>query len=460
MPAKAKTREQPNLDTLSMIGPDGSRSTVHPSDVKGPWQRRKLRFWVFLIAVYLAIPWIRIGGNPAVLIDIPKRQFFLFGATFNAQDFWLMIFVALGVGFSLFIISAMFGRAWCGFGCPHTVFLEGVYRRVERFFDGNHVQRRALAESSWNAKKVFKRAGKWGTWLAISLVLSHTMLSYFMPMTTLIEATTSSPAAHPAAFTFVLLATIVIYFNFAWFREQLCIVICPYGRLQSVLYDRDTVQVSYDDVRGEPRGRFSDPGRGACVDCSHCVAVCPTGIDIRNGTQLECVGCSNCIDACDAVMEKIDQEKGLVRFASQNEIAGEPRRLLRPRTLVYLTVWLAFVSAGVFALSRHTTFEAKILRQNVPVTRVEGMVQNAFFVQIVNKASTKRTFTLEVEQIPDVELVQPIKSVELEPFADARLPVFARFEGKKVASRQVLRMTVDDGVEPRTLTLDLIGGRK
>ncbi len=459
-PATA-SKSLPNLDELSMLLDDGSRTTIHPSDVKGPWQRFKHRFWVLLIAIYLAIPWIRIGGHPAILIDIPRRQFFLFGSTFNAQDFWMMVFVVLGIGVGLIIVSATYGRAWCGFGCPQTVFLEGVYRRVERFFDGNHVQRRALAASAWTLNKTLRRLGKWATWLVISLVLSHTFLSYFMPMTTLIEAITSPPSTHPAAFTFILIATGIIYFNFAWFREQLCIVICPYGRLQSVLYDRDTVQVAYDDVRGEPRGRYNDKNRGDCVDCRHCVAVCPTGIDIRNGTQLECVGCTNCIDACDAVMEKIGQPKGLVRLASLNEIHGAARRVVRPRTILYAIIWVALLAAFITAISTRKTFEVKLLRQQgTPITRVEGRVQNAFMIHVVNKAAEKKKFTLSVADIPGVELIQPVKDIELEGFADTRLPLFVRFSADDVGKDQNLRVTVDDGEAPRTTELVLIGGKR
>ncbi|MCA8972180.1 MAG: cytochrome c oxidase accessory protein CcoG [Planctomycetes bacterium] len=460
-PAAAPKTHAPNLDELSMLLADGSRSTIHPSDVKGPWQRFKLRIWVVLIAIYLAIPWIRINGHPAILIDIPKRQFFLFGATFNAQDFWMMVFVVLGVGLGLIIVSATYGRAWCGFGCPQTVFLEGVYRRIERLFDGNHVQRRALAASKWNLNKTLRRFGKWLTWLAISLVLSHTFLSYFMPIRTLLEAITSPPSVHPAAFTFILLATAIIYFNFAWFREQLCIVICPYGRLQSVLYDKDTVQVAYDDVRGEPRGRFSDKDRGACVDCKHCVAVCPTGIDIRNGTQLECVGCTNCIDACDAVMEKIGQPKGLVRFASQGEIHGEARRVIRPRTILYSIVWVVLLGAFITAVSTRKSFEAKLLRQQgTPITRVEGKVQNAFMLHVVNKAAEKKSFDIRITPIPGVEVTQPIPHVDLEGFGDVRTPIFARFEASEIDRNQQFEITIDDGEAPRTVRQELIGGKR
>lgn len=467
---KRKRAPTPNLDALSMIGEDGARNAVHPSDVRGDWQRLKRRIWVLLIAVYLAVPWVQIGGKPAVLIDIPKRQFFFWGATFNAQDFWMMIFVALGVGVALFTLSASYGRAWCGFGCPQTVFLEGVYRRIERFFDGKHVQRRRLAEAPWTAGKLLRRAGKWGSWLLVSLVLTHTFLSYFMPIRELARATVSPPAEHPVAFTFIVLTTLVIYFNFAWFREQLCIVICPYGRLQSVLYDRDTVQVAYDHVRGEPRGKYRAGAEsvgdsavsktGDCVDCLHCVAACPTGIDIRNGTQLECVGCANCIDACDDVMERLGRERGLVRMASQNEIEGGVRRVLRPRILLYVAIFLALMSVFAVVLSTRKAFEAKLLRQaGSPIQKVEAGVQNAFFVHVVNKAGETRRFELRIDAPAKATVVQAVRELELESFANRRVPVFVRFRPEEVRADAVLRIDVRSGDVSRELRLSLLGGR-
>lgn len=455
MPRQAK----PGLDSLSMIGEDGARKALHPSDVSGRWQRLKRRAWIPLIAFYLAIPWIEVAGRPAILIDIPKRQFFLFGGTYNAQDVWMLIFVALLVGITLFTISATYGRAWCGFGCPQTVFLEGVYRRIERFFDGKHVQRRALAAAPWTTKKIFKRLGKWTSWLAVSLVLTHTLLAYFMPIRELIRATTSPPAAHPTAFAFVAITTGLVYFNFAWFREQLCIVICPYGRLQSVLYDEDTVQVAYDHVRGEPRGKFGDESRASCVDCGHCVAVCPTGIDIRNGTQLECVGCANCIDACDAVMDKIEEARGLIRMASQREIEGGVRRTVRPRTVLYAAVFCALFAGLAVVLGTRKSFEAKLLRQaGAPMQRVVDGVQNAFVVHVVNKTAERRRFAIEVDAPPAVRIIQARDDVMLESFSDTRIPIFARFAARDLARGSQLRVAVRVGEEVRTLELVLLGG--
>ena len=321
-------KRRPDLDSLYCLNADGSRNTIHTADVRGRYQVRKKIVWALLIALYLVLPWIEVGGRPAILIDIPERNFFLFGMSFNAQDFYLAFFVLTGIGFTLFVVSALFGRIWCGYACPHSVFLEAVYRRVERWIEGGAAQRKRLAEMPWNAQKILRRGGKWAVYLAISLVLSHTFLSYFMGADEVLRAITSPPSVHPTAFTFIVAFTVIIYGNFTWFREQLCIVICPYGRLQGVLYDRDTINVTYDHVRGEPRGRYNDSDRGDCIDCQRCVAVCPTGIDIRNGTQLECIGCANCIDACDEVMVKTGQPVGLIRYDSQNGVENGERRLV------------------------------------------------------------------------------------------------------------------------------------
>lgn len=420
----AAGHRRPDLDALYCINPDGSRNTIHTADVRGRYQVRKKVIWAVLIAIYLVVPWIEVGGHPAVQIDIERRHFFLFGSTFNAQDFWLAFFVVSGVGFALFVVSALYGRVWCGYACPHTVFLEGVFRRVERWLEGGATQRKRLAEQGWNARKIAVRGTKWAIYLAISLVLSHTMLAYFMSMDTVLAATTHSPAEHSTAFVFVLVLTAIIYFNFTWFREQLCIVICPYGRLQGVLYDEDTVNVGYDEKRGEPRGKYHADIRGDCIDCYRCVAVCPTGIDIRNGTQLECVGCANCIDACDEVMTKVGQPTGLIRYDSQRGFEGGGRKFWRPRVAFYAALLAVGVGVFAFAASGRYPFEAHAVREKGALyAESEKGLRNGFFLHLINKESVARTFRIEPVASPGVEFVAPLREVTIEGLADTRVPV-------------------------------------
>jgi cytochrome c oxidase accessory protein FixG len=280
---------------------DGKRRRIAPAEVRGRFTRLRTAGFVLLIAVYAALPWIQIGGHPAVFLDLAHRRFHLFGATFNAQDTWLLFFLLAGAGIGLLTATALLGRIWCGYACPQTVFLDGVFRRVERWFDGPPALRRRRAGS----RRALRTAGKHAVYLAVSALVAHVFLSYFVSLPALFAMMATSPAEHPAAFAWAFALTAVMYGNFAWFREQTCLIVCPYGRLQSALTDADTLIIGYDVRRGEPRGKLKQAPGGDCIDCNRCVAVCPTGIDIRNGLQIECIGCAACVDACDQIMARV-----------------------------------------------------------------------------------------------------------------------------------------------------------
>lgn len=417
-----------DLDTLYCINPDGSRNTIHPADVRGRFQVRKKIVWAVLVAVYLVLPWIEIGGHPAVLLDIPERHFYLFGETFNAQDFYLAFFLLSGAGFALFVVSALWGRVWCGYACPHTVFLEGFYRRIEHWFEGGAGKRKRLEPMPWNGEKILRKGGKQVAYVLLSFLLAHTLLSYFMGVEGVRAAVTSAPSEHPTAFAFVLIVTGLVWFDFAWFREQLCIVLCPYGRLQGVLYDADTVVVGYDARRGEPRGKYHQQERGDCIDCQRCVAVCPTGIDIRNGTQMECVGCANCVDACDEVMERVGQPAGLIRYDSQNGFEGRTRRFLRPR--LYLYGGLLALGCVVFltAAVLRRPFEAHLRSLATPYVVTEGGVRYLFELHLVNKQPEAHTFRIEPEERAGLDFVIPTRELEVGSLEDRRLTVIVEVE--------------------------------
>ena len=275
-PPGAQVRHQPNRDSVTTINDDGSRYKLHPADAPGRflfW--RRFSGWA-LIVLYFVLPWVPVNGYPALFLDVTRRRFHLFGWTLAAQDMWLLFFLVTGVGFSLFFITALLGRIWCGWACPQTVFLEHVYRRIERFVEGDAPQRRLLDAAPSSAGKILRRGTKHVLFIVASLAITHLFLAYFVSIPELWGFMREAPGEHWAAFVFVFLAAGVLYFNFAWFREQLCIVICPYGRLQSALTDDHSLVIAYDKQRGEPRGKLGTPDAGDCVACNRCVQVCPT----------------------------------------------------------------------------------------------------------------------------------------------------------------------------------------
>ena len=318
----------------SSIAADGKRRFVYTADVRGRFHKARIVVFAALIGAWIAAPLVKIGGRPMVLLDVERRQFFLFGATFNSQDAWLAFFAITAFGFALAVTTSLWGRVFCGFACPQTVFLDGVFRPIERLVEGAREKRMRRDKGPWTGDKLVRKLVKHALYLGASFLIAHVVLSFFVPLPETIRMIAGRPSEHPEAFAWAASVTLVTYVNFAWFREQFCVVMCPYGRLQSVLVDQDSLVIGYDETRGEPRGKLKAEGRGDCVDCKRCVVVCPTGIDIRNGLQLDCIGCTACIDACDEVMEKIGRPKGLVRYDTQTSFAGKGRKLRRTRLYV------------------------------------------------------------------------------------------------------------------------------
>ena len=393
--------KRPSLESVTTINPDGSRPFLHPSDVKGKFTLLRRIAGLLLIAVYILLPWIQINGHPAVFLDVVNRRFHLVGLTLLVQDVWLLFFVISGVGFTLFFVTSLLGRIWCGWGCPYTVFLEHVFRRIERLIDGDAQARRKLDAAPWGFTKIVRRAMKHALYLISAAAIAHIFLSYFISLETLYGYMREAPSKHWLLFVAVTALTGVLYFCFSWFREQFCIVMCPYGRLQSALSDDDTITIGYDKLRGEPRGKASDPSNGHCIDCRRCVQVCPTGIDIRNGLQMECIGCAACVDACDDIMTKLQRPKGLVRYDSLNGLSAKKRRILRPRIFVYGFLMLLGATAFIFGITRVHTFEMTVVRmRGQPYLVDEQVVRNQFIFRLVSKADEPLTYNLTVEDAP------------------------------------------------------------
>ena len=392
---------KPTRDSVTTIAADGSRVFLQPASVNGRFARARTWSAYALIALYVALPWIPINGAPAVFLDVAGRRFHLFGATLAFQDAWLLFFVITGLAFSLFYVTALLGRVWCGWACPQTVFLEHVFRRVEALLEGDAVARRALNQSPWSVQKVGRRLLKHGLFFLISAGVAHLFLSYFVSLPQLWAMMHEAPGEHWSAFLFVFIASGILYFNFSWFREQLCIVICPYGRLQSALIDDHSLVIAYDAARGEPRGKMGTPDAGACIDCRRCVQVCPTGIDIRQGLQIECVACTACIDACDEMMDKVERERGLIRYTSQVALAGNRTRWIRPRTVLYSVLLCAGIAVAAWALSTVRPAAMSVTRMiGAPFFLDADSVRNQFMVRIVNKQGVPVVFEVEVDDVP------------------------------------------------------------
>ncbi|MBE34387.1 MAG: cytochrome c oxidase accessory protein CcoG [Opitutaceae bacterium] len=418
---------RPSLDSVTTIRDDGSRPFMFPADVAGRFTLARKVSSLLLILFYLSLPWIQVGGFPAVFLDVAERRFHLFGWTFVAQDMWLMFFLISGLGFTLFFITALFGRIWCGWACPQTVFLDHVYRRIERWIEGDAVKRRALEAAPMNGEKIFKRGLKHTLYIVVSLTITHLFLAYFVSIKELWAMMHQQPLEHWSSFAFVFIFAGALYFNFAWFREQLCIVICPYGRLQSAMIDDDSMAIGYDVNRGEPRGKLNAPDTGDCVACNRCVQVCPTGIDIRQGLQMECIGCTACIDACDDVMTRVHKPKGLIRYDSQNHFIGKVTHLLRPRTIVYAILLLIGMSVSTWAIT-------SLKPANVGITRITGapyfvdtdVVRNQFLVRLINKGSVPNDFIISVLAPVPVEQSGLVETLTVNSMGEEVRPLILR----------------------------------
>jgi cytochrome c oxidase accessory protein FixG len=437
---------KPVRDLVTTIREDGSRRFLYPADAPGRFDRARRVAALALIAVYLLLPWVKIGGYPAVFLDVAQRRFHLFGLTLAAQDLWLLFFLISGLGFGLFFVTALLGRIWCGWACPQTVFLDHVFRRVERWIEGDAVKRRLLTQAPWSVSKILRRAAKQAIYLLLAAAITHLFLAYFVSIPSVWAMMRDAPTKNWGTFVFIAAATGAIYFNFAWFREQLCIVICPYGRLQSALTDDHTLVIGYDWARGEPRGKPGAPAAGDCVACDRCVSVCPTGIDIRQGLQLECIGCAACIDACDEVMARLGRRPGLVRYDSLAGLSGRPRRWIRPRMVVYGVLLLIGASVAGWSISGIRPASLTATRMiGAPYYMDGGAVRNQFLVRLVNKRSNRVTLDLAVRGLPAGATVRGLEApVEIAPMGEEVRPLIVQVPRGQCAPATVFEVVASD----------------
>ncbi len=424
-------RDESFRDSISTVDKQGKRVWVYPKKPKGKLTRWRQRLAYVLVALLLVGPFLRIGGEPLLMINLVERRFVFFGQSFWPQDFLIFVlgFLAFIVFVALFTVA--FGRLFCGWACPQTVFMEHVFRRIEYFIEGDWKQQMALNKAPWSAGKLGKKTAKHIIFFSISFLIGNVFLAYIIGSDALIQIIREPASEHMVGLSAMVLFSGAFYGNFAFFREQACTTVCPYGRLQGVLLDRKSIVIAYDHVRGEQRAKFrkgevrSDVGKGDCIDCRACVHVCPTGIDIRNGTQLECVNCTACIDACDHMMEGVGLPTGLIRFASETEIADKQPFRFTLRLKAYSAVLLAIVAVlGALILMR-SDVDSTLLRTPGMLyqQRDDGRVSNLYAIKSVNK--TQRTLPLRLELLNLEGEVQVIgKELELAPGELAQTELF------------------------------------
>ncbi len=416
-------------EVLSTMTREGKRRWLYPTPSHGTFYRwRRIVAWA-LILLYFFLPIIPINGQPAVLLDFIHREFALFGIIFYPTDTVLLMLALILVLLTVVFGTALLGRVWCGWACPQTVYLEFVYRPIERLIEGREHVRKRRDEGPWTWDKIWRKTLKLSIYLVISLVLANTFVAYFVGWNNLLAWMTDPPTAHWGFFVMMAFTTALVMFDFTYFREQMCTITCPYARMQSVLLDPDSLIVSYDPNRGEPRAKRSKkkiememqgliPALGDCIDCGACVRTCPTGIDIRDGLQMECIACTQCIDACDEIMDRIGKPHGLIRYTSENALEGKPTRILRPRTVLYSALLVLLGTIFVMALTSRGAYDINVGRSvGAPYTILpDERVANRLRFRVRNQTNHPSAFTVTPVAPPGAELrVVGVTPVPLEP---------------------------------------------
>lgn len=464
-------------DHLSTVNKEGKRNWVFPKKPSGRYYKARNIVAVFLLLFFFSAPFITVNGHPLLLLNILERKFVIFGMAFWPQDLHLLVFGALSIVIFIVLFTAIFGRLWCGWACPQTIFMEMVFRRIEYWIEGDRGQQIRLNKAPWNWTKIWKKTLKHGIFFGLAFVISNLFLAYIIGVDQLFTIITDPPSEHLGGLIAITIFSGVFYGVFAFLREQVCHFICPYGRMQSVLLDNNSINVMYDYVRGEPRGKVSErndvggkatladlglnpASYGDCIDCKQCVRVCPMGIDIRNGTQLECVHCTACIDACDEVMDKIDKPRGLIRYSSEDAIKEGKKKILTPRVAGYSGILVVLLGIFITLLSMRPDTETSILRQ--PGTLFQKLPDNRYSNIYEIKAINKTFNTIDYEvrlQQPEGELVElgDISTIPSQGSTQGRLLVKLSGDELTAGKTELVFEVYANGEKVETVTSGFIG---
>ncbi|MDT8282479.1 MAG: cytochrome c oxidase accessory protein CcoG [Gammaproteobacteria bacterium] len=417
------------------------RKKIYPREVHGLFAGLRTTGVITLLGLYYIVPWLQWDGRQAVLFDLPERKFYVINMVFWPQDFFYLALLLIVSALSLFFVTALAGRVWCGYACPQTVWTE-AFLWIERKVEGNRPQQMKLDKSDNSWRKIRIKATKHFLWIAFSLFTGLTFVGYFSPMRELVGDFVSFDLGPWEAF-WVYFYAFATYGNAGWLREQVCLYMCPYARFQSAMFDHDTMIISFDESRGLPKGPRKktvdkvESGLGDCIDCTICVQVCPTGIDIRDGLQYQCIGCAACIDACDDVMDKMGYERGLIRYTTENSLQGMQTHILRPRVIVYALILLGVTVGAFYSIITRTPIALDVIRDRNSLYREtnDGMIENVYNIKLLNMDSQPHSYTLTAEGIPGLVLKMDAKELFVKSGKVIELPVRVQVDAYNLKQR-------------------------